>query len=145
MHSQYTFPFVSYLKEHLEDICYTVVFSTNTSKFKLCPFQEDIRKRISLSPTFLFFLSNRKLANTVFFFISLWFTNIQPDNKNYMHITLHILNLKWNEISGNFLSHGSRLTLTDTCMLTLAVSALETTKTQSPSLWRMISCYFETS
>lgn len=34
------------------------------------------------------------------------------------------------------------ISLIDTCMLTLTVSALETNKTYSPSSWRMTSCYF---
>lgn len=43
-----------------------------------------------------------------------------------------------------FFAHDSCLALTDSCMLTLVFSALETAMTYSPSPWRMISCYFET-
>lgn len=35
------------------------------------------------------------------------------------------------------------ISLIDTCMLTLAISALKTNKTYSPSSWRMTSCYAE--
>lgn len=44
-----------------------------------------------------------------------------------------------------FFAYDSCLALTDLCMLTFAISALETAKTYSPGPWSMISCYFETS